>query len=198
MSRKFYSLIWPHHADVLRLARFLSRDSAVADDLAQETLLKAFRSMDSLASGTSVKPWLLVILRNTWTDRLRAMRRGESAVESLADDTEIAEPPHREFADFGDDPQALLEAFSDQQIIVALQALPEAIRWTLLLLDVQGLSVQETADTLAVPTGTIKSRAHRGRAMLRNLLLPVARDLRLVSGGGNGVLPIEPQATEES
>ena len=83
-----------------------------------------------------------------------------------------------------DDPQAALEGFSDQEVIDALQALPAEIRWTLLLLDVEGLSIQEAAGVLEIPTGTIKSRAHRGRAMLREKLLPMAAKLKWAAGGG--------------
>jgi RNA polymerase sigma-70 factor (ECF subfamily) len=65
-------------------------------------------------------------------------------------------------------------------MIRALQRLPEEIRWTLLLVDVEGMDHADAAAVLGVPVGTVKSRAHRGRAMLREALLPMARDLRLI------------------
>jgi RNA polymerase sigma-70 factor (ECF subfamily) len=65
-------------------------------------------------------------------------------------------------------------------MIQALQRLPEEIRWTLLLVDVEGMDHADAAAVLGVPVGTVKSRAHRGRAMLREALLPMARDLRLI------------------
>ena len=71
-------------------------------------------------------------------------------------------------------PQELLERFSDQQIIDAMKQLPEEIRWTLLLIDVEGMQHHDAAEVLSVPVGTIKSRVHRGRAMLRRSLLPIA------------------------
>jgi RNA polymerase sigma-70 factor (ECF subfamily) len=77
-------------------------------------------------------------------------------------------------------PESVLNAFSDQQVIDALRALPEEIRLTLLLVDVEGLDQRDAAGILDVPVGTIKSRAHRGRAMLRESLLPLARELRLI------------------
>lgn len=183
-ARRFYDLVWPYRADVLRVAQFLSRNHSTAEDLAQETLLKAFRGIGRLAAGPGVKAWVLQILRNTWLDRMRATagRPGESSVHELASDPETDASHERSEADSWGDPHAVLAAFSDQQVIDALQALPEEIRWTLLLVDVQGLSLQETADVLDVPAGTIKSRSHRGRQMLREKLLPLARELRLVPG----------------
>ena len=74
----------------------------------------------------------------------------------------------------------LLEQFSDAEMIDALSRLPEEIRWTLLLVDVEGMDHKEAAGVLDVPVGTIKSRAHRGRMMLRDKLLPLARQARIV------------------
>jgi RNA polymerase sigma-70 factor (ECF subfamily) len=71
-------------------------------------------------------------------------------------------------------PEEMLEAFSDREIIAALQRLPEEIRWTLLLVDVQGMDHANAAEVLDVPVGTVKSRAHRGRNMLREILRPMA------------------------
>ena len=143
--------------------------------------MKAFRALDRThVAETNLKCWLLAILRNTWKDRLRASH-AEISVEPLTEEPESGPAVRSEDADFRADPQTLIDAFSDQQIIDALKALPEDIRWTLLLVDVEGIGVQEAADILQVPGGTIKSRAHRGRAMLREKLLPLARERRLVA-----------------
>jgi RNA polymerase sigma-70 factor (ECF subfamily) len=181
-TKQFYDLVWPHRTDLLRVARFLCRDPWVADDLAQETLLKAFRALEAKdVQGTNLRCWLLAILRNTWTDRLRASR-AEPDMEPLAEEPEggLAVGPDGA-ADYGADPQALIEAFSDQQIIDSLKTLPEEIRWTLLLVDVEGLGIREAAEILDVPGGTVKSRAHRGRAMLRKILFPMARERRWIT-----------------
>jgi RNA polymerase sigma-70 factor (ECF subfamily) len=171
-TKQFYDLLWPHRADVLRVARFLCRDHSVADDLAQETLIKGFRALDRTeVRRTNLKCWLLAILQNTWKDRLRASH-AEVSVEALIEEPESG-PTSPERADFRTDPQSLIDGFSDQQIIDALKMLPEEIRWTLLLVDVEGLGIREAADILQVPGGTIKSRAFRGRAMLRRTLLPL-------------------------
>ena len=170
-TRRFYDLVWPYRADVLRLAQFLGRNRAAADDLAQETLLKAFRGIDRLQAGPHVKAWLLLILRNTWRDHVRATAaRPQVSLEELSSELEASDADEPQT---GGDPQAILQSFSDQQVIDALQALPEEIRWTLLLVDVEGLTLQDAAEMLGVPVGTVKSRSHRGRRMLRDLLLPL-------------------------
>ena len=180
-NRRFYDLVWPHRADVLRLAQFLCRNAADAEDVAQEALLKAFRKIDRLQDGSEPKAWLLAILRNTWLDRLRAA----SAHPQISLSELTSEPAERTEVEARDSqgslkPEELLSDFSDQQMIDCLRRLPEEICWTLLLVDVEGLSQEEASEVLDVPTGTVKSRAHRGRKMLRQLLLPLARERRLV------------------
>jgi RNA polymerase sigma-70 factor (ECF subfamily) len=177
-TRRFYDLVWPHRADVLRVAQFMAKHQADAEDLAQETLLKAFGKISSFKEGTNAKPWLLMILRNTWVDRVRAIAAhpeknlGDLSREPVAQEVEQAVE--------WTSPTDLLNDFSDQQIIDAMRKLPEEICWTLLLVDVQGLGQQEAAEILDIPLGTVKSRLHRGHSMVKALLLPVARERRLV------------------
>lgn len=143
--------------------------------------MKAFRALNDVdVTEKNLKYWLLTILRNTWKDRLRA-NRAEVSVEALTEEPEGDFVASTEGDDFRTNPQTSIEAFSDQQIIDALKELPEEIRWTLLLVDVEGVGVQEAAEILQVPGGTIKSRAHRGRGILRQALLPLARERRLVN-----------------
>lgn len=182
-TERFYDLIWPHRSALLRTAQVLVGGIHEAEDLTQETLVKAFRSIDRFQNGTDAKRWLMTILRNTRIDRLRAAA-GTRAV-SLK---ELPMEPAGEAADGGggadepawENPQEILERFADQDIIRALQGLPEEVRWTLLLVDVEGLNQEEAAAILEVPVGTVKSRAHRGRGMLRRALLPVAKDRRYI------------------
>jgi RNA polymerase sigma-70 factor (ECF subfamily) len=176
-SDRFYELVWPHRADVLRMARFLCRHDAEADDLAQETLMKAFAAIESFRPGTDARAWLMRILRNARIDRIRSAARQANDVSLDASEIDLEAPPDPE--DFGPDPEQVLNAFSDQQVIRALHDLPEEIRMTLLLVDVQQVDHSEAAAILEVPVGTIKSRAHRGRAMLRQTLAPLARDLKM-------------------
>jgi RNA polymerase sigma-70 factor (ECF subfamily) len=157
------------------------RQAADAEDLAQETLLKAFGGIGRFREGSSMRAWLLTILRHAHVDRLR--RAGANVEHVSLDDLASDRPGPDSFAAAQDaraDPRLMLEGFEDQRIIDALQDLPEGIRWTLLLVDVEGLGHPEAAGILGVPVGTVKSRAHRGRLMLRDALLPLARERRLV------------------
>ena len=116
----------------------------------------------------------MAILRNTRIDRLRAQRRRPAvSVESLevepAARGEAAEAP----GDFS--VEELLESISDERIIDALRELSQEIRWTLLLVDVHGMELAEAAEIEGVPVGTVKSRAHRGRLMMKERLMGMSR-----------------------
>ncbi len=181
-ARRFYELVWPHRAAVLRVTRILTGNAADADDLAQETLVKALRSLDRLREGSDVRAWLLTILRHTRVDQLRVAGRSAGTLSLSQLNVDPVQPADTDpsAGESWDQPAEILNAFSDEQVIEALQKLPEEIRLTLLLVDVEQLDHHEAADILQVPTGTIKSRTHRGRAMLRELLSPVAREMGLL------------------
>lgn len=162
-----------------------SGKTAEAEDLVQETLLKAFKSIDKLEPGSHPRAWLLTMLRRTWIDR---WRKRERRPDGHAMDLENVAEPSAEASVAGEhdedwtDPESLLSRFGDQDIIKALQLLPEAYRWALLLVDVQSLLVEEAAQTLDVAPGTIKSRLHRGRAMLRDQLHSYASERGWLKG----------------
>jgi RNA polymerase sigma-70 factor, ECF subfamily len=146
----------------------LARHHQEAEDLVQETLLKAFRSIDSFRRGTSPKAWLMTILRNAHVDRVR-QRAGKNALslDSLEVDlaAEDEEAPSQDV-----ELDALIERLGDEQLIAALRDLPPEISWTVLLVDVEGMTYPEAAEVLEVPVGTAKSRVFRGRAMLREAI----------------------------
>lgn len=172
-AERFKRLAWPLMPVVLRTARCLVRQAEQAEDLAQETMLKALRAMDRFADGTDPKAWLLTILRRTHIDRVRSEVRapGELSLDAVQSVVESpSEPPAGRFDGAWTDPESLMARFEDDAVIDALRSLPEDIRWTLLLVDVEQLDQSEAATALGVAVGTIKSRTHRGRAMLRDLL----------------------------
>lgn len=173
--------LWPHAASVLRTAKLLLHDPTAAEDLAQETFLKAVRSIRQFKEGTDARAWLLTILRNARIDFLRRTNREPKSSSLEASDAgAIAEGASGQSESMGTRNAAeMLDEFSDEDVIAALRSVPEEIRWTLMLADVEGLDHKEVAGILDVPVGTIKSRAHRGREMLRVALLPIAIDRRL-------------------
>jgi RNA polymerase sigma-70 factor (ECF subfamily) len=169
---------------VLRTAQILCGGNvAEAEDLAQDAMLKAFRAIDQFRDGSDARSWLLTILRHARVDRVRS---SASEARTVSLDALGQEPPDRQAREEPDrqavveNPEVVLGAFTDADMIKALGRLPEEIRWTLLLVDVEGMDQKEAADVLDVPVGTIKSRAHRGRTMLRDELLPMAKLGRII------------------
>ena len=156
---------------MLRAAQFLTANHADAEDLAQDTLLKAFNAIESLREHTNPRAWLMTIMRNTHIDHVRSRSSDDVSLEQL--DAELPAATERPAsAALAHDPEALLESFSDQDMIRALKSLPRDIRWTLLLVDIEGLPEDQTAEILSIPIGTVKSRLHRGRRMLCEALTP--------------------------
>ena len=148
----------------------LARDADRAQDLVQDTYLKAFRARDRFAAGTNLKAWLYTILHNTWRNRRRDHAR--SRVDFDSDAVEQADErtagAGREVAS----PEALLlRASVDAELRVALNALPEKFRAAVWLRDVEDLSYQEIATALDIPIGTVMSRISRGRRQLHDLLV---------------------------
>ena len=162
------------------VARRMVGDDARAEDLVQETYLRAIRSSHQYTPGTNCKAWLLGILRNTWIDWLRHQKL--AGIEADIDEMDLPAPPQPPHPASGPgqtapDPRELLEAFSDERIIRALRQLPPDHRLTLFLLDVEQLTYAETAEIMGIPPGTAKSRASQARAMLRDRLREHAKDL---------------------
>lgn len=181
-AERFKRLAWPLMPIVLRTAQCLTRRADRAEDLAQDTMVKAMRAIDSYQDGTDMKAWLLTILRRTHIDELRVTRNRPLA---LSMDAEKVDFPELAAADNGnqdvgrfdeqwDEPEELMNRFDDEAVVEALRLLPEHIRWTLLLVDVEQMEQAEAAKVLGVAVGTIKSRTHRGRAMLRDRLYATA------------------------
>jgi RNA polymerase sigma-70 factor (ECF subfamily) len=177
---RFYAELWPHRAVVLRVAKLLTHSDVEAEDLAQDTMLKAFSGISRLAPGSNARAWLLTVLRHAHIDRVRSRPgNGEASLETLNIEPSAPQDTSPEDVSAWGDPHRAMADFSDREVIAALKRVPEEIRWTLLLVDVQGLDDGEAAGVLGIPVGTVKSRLHRGRRMLREYLMPLAIDRRL-------------------
>lgn len=176
-QKDFESLALPHLDTVYRVALSLSRDPATADDLAQTTFLKAWRSFDTYTSGTNIKAWLLRIMRNRWIDMLR--HRKVVGPTTQVEEQFVSDRSHPQTTTWSD-AEDLLQNFDDEQIIHALRELPEEQRLTLFLLDVEGLSQEDVAEITDVAVGTVKSRSSRARNALKERLTEHARDLGFV------------------
>lgn len=148
-----------------RVALRLSSNSADAEDLVQETLLRAYRGIDGF-DGRYPRAWLLKILRNSFINRGRA-RKPEvlMAGNDMASVTDAA--PNQ---DQGPTEQAVIDRAFDSEVAKAFQALPEKFKSVVELVDIDGLGYAEAAALLSIPAGTVMSRLHRGRAKMKEQL----------------------------
>jgi len=149
-----------------RTALRLTRVPSDAEDLVQDTYLKAFRAADTFRPGTNLRAWLFTILHNTARNRARDRSRDTVMVDSEAVD-QAAETPQFATAGRADDPEALLlRNTMTPELKSAVDELPEAFRQAVWLRDVEEFSYAEIAEMLNVPLGTVMSRISRGRRML--------------------------------
>ena len=176
------------HIDALyRTALRLTRNPADAEDLVQETYLRAFRFRDRFLAGSNLRAWLFKILSNAAISRFRHLSH-ETGDRSLDEMTEFDLNAHTPEGSGGLRESAEEEALNqilDVDVRRALEELPEQFRLALLLSDVEGFSYKEIADVLDVPLGTVMSRLFRGRRMLRAKLEDYARPAAPAEGGSN-------------
>jgi RNA polymerase sigma-70 factor (ECF subfamily) len=162
----------------------MTRNPADAEDLVQETYLKAYRGYGSYQEGTNLKAWLYRILTNTFINRYRQAKRRpeETDLEDVEDFYLYRRLGGLEEARAGRSAEdELLELFTADEVKEALEALPEQFRIAVLLADVEGFSYKEIAEILDIPIGTVMSRLHRGRKNLQKRLYEFATTNGLVA-----------------
>lgn len=147
----------------------LTRDAAAAEDLVQDTYLKAFRARTRFEAGTNLKAWIFTILQNTWRNRRRDRARARVDYDSEAVDRAADGGSGAAVAESAE--TLLMRETLDADLRTALDALPDAFREAVWLRDVEGLSYQDIAGALAVPIGTVMSRISRGRKQLHDRLV---------------------------
>ena len=156
------------HIDALYgYAMTLSRDQTEAEDLVQETYLRAVGAFGQLVPNSNLKGWLFVIMRNAWLNQLRHKRSGPRFIELDDEQGDLARWPDQR----AHDPYVLyLRKLERQEIREAIESLPVAYREIVVLRDIEGFSYQEIATLLDCPAGTVMSRLGRAREKLRTLL----------------------------
>jgi RNA polymerase sigma-70 factor (ECF subfamily) len=168
------------HADALYTAALrMTRNPAEAEDLVQETFLKAYRGFGGYEQGTNLKAWLYRILTNTFINTYRAKKRrpDESALDEVEDLYLYRRLGGLEAAAAGRSAEdELMDHFTESEVKEALESLPEQFRIAVLLADVEGFSYKEIAEILDIPIGTVMSRLHRGRKGLEKRLYDFAVD----------------------
>jgi RNA polymerase sigma-70 factor (ECF subfamily) len=152
-------------------------NSADANDLVQETYLKAFAAFDQFQQGTNIKAWLHRILENTYINQYRNQQNQPfySPLEEL-EDWQLGEGESRTATSSRSAEAEAIDHLPASAIKDALQSLPEDFRAAVYLVDVEGYSYQEVADIMDTPTGTVMSRLHRGRKLLREQLVDYAHE----------------------
>ncbi len=164
----------------------MARNPADAEDLVQETFLKAYRAYDSFEEGTNLKAWLYRILTNTYINKYRKDSRRPSEVdlsdvEDLYLYRRLGSEDTAEAARTTED--RVLDGLVESDIKAAVEELPETFRMPVLLADLEGFSYKEIAEILDIPIGTVMSRLHRGRKAMQKRLWEFAGDRGLLPDG---------------
>jgi RNA polymerase sigma-70 factor (ECF subfamily) len=163
-GRTFDEEALPHLDALYRVALRLTADATLAEDLVQDTMLKAYRSWRQYRPGTNAKGWLLTILRNTFINDYRRRKH-----EPIAMDIEAAEPYAIYRSIEETDPEGtFFSQIVDEKVLEAVDSLPTDFREVLVLSDIEGMSYAEIAETLQIPVGTVKSRLFRARRQLQS------------------------------
>jgi RNA polymerase sigma-70 factor, ECF subfamily len=165
----------PHMDALYNFALRMTSSEAEADDLVQETYLKAFRFFDKFESGTNCKAWLFRILKNSYINRYRKQQKSPELVgyDAVEEYYYSIRAPHAERNDLE---ELLFDRVLDDEVTSAVESLPEDFRTVVILCDIEGFTYEEIAAFANCPVGTVRSRLHRGRKLLRDALLGYASD----------------------
>lgn len=171
----FRSEMLPHLDAMYNFALRLTMDPTDAEDLVQDTVVKAYRFFNSYEKGTNAKAWLFRILKNSYINNYRKKSKRPNEVDYDEVST-FYETIRADQTDTSDLEERMYRDMLDDTVTKALEDLPEDFRSVVLLCDVEGFTYEEIANMLDVPIGTIRSRLHRGRNLLRAALESYARN----------------------
>jgi RNA polymerase sigma-70 factor (ECF subfamily) len=183
---RFAEQAMEYMAPLYSAALRMTRNPSDAEDLVQETYLKAYRGFGGFTEGTNLKAWLYRILTNTYINSYRAKKRrpDETELDEAEDLYLYRRLGGLEAVTAGRSAEdELMDFFTDQEVKDAIEALPEQFRMAVLLADVEGFSYKEIAEILDIPIGTVMSRLHRGRKALQKRLFVFASQRGLVPDG---------------
>jgi len=181
LRERFEREVLPLLPNLYSAALRMTRNPADAEDLVQETYLRAYRGFSGFEEGTNLRAWMYRILTNTFINSYRKKQREPVTVqEDDLDEWYLFD----KLGESGVEPSAeaeVIRSMPDEDVQKALEALPEGFRLAVLLADVEGFSYREIAEILGIPIGTVMSRLHRGRKALEKALWERVRERGLVS-----------------
>lgn len=171
MRKAFEALVEPHMPTLLRLARRMVREREDAEDLVQETCLKAFRAFHQFQSGSDCKAWLITILINTYRDWARRALKHPRPIgfDDIADFYSQLRKDQSQNA-IQDPEEVAMHADLGRHVRMAIEDLPPEFRLAVFLADVEGYAYKEIAEMMGCPIGTVMSRLYRGRQLLQSTL----------------------------
>ena len=162
----------------------MTRNRSDAEDLVQETFIKAWRSFATYQQGTNLRAWLFRIMTNTYINKYNAQQR--KPTETELDDVEelflykrLGAVDQSQLSQSAED--QMLSLFTDDEVKKALEELPDQFRIPVLMSDVEGFSYKEIAEILEIPLGTVMSRLHRGRKSMQKMLYEYAKERGLIN-----------------
>ena len=173
-QKDFDEEIIPHMDALYNFALRLTSDPNDAEDLVQDTIVKAYRFFSSYEKGTNAKAWMFRILKNSFINNYRKNSKKPSQVD-YDEVSSYYESVRAERTETSDLESLMFREMMDDDLSEALTRLPEDFRTVVLLCDVEGYTYEEIANMLDVPIGTIRSRLHRGRNLLKTELLEYAK-----------------------
>src|SRR4051812_25268274 len=179
--REFESLSLDHLDALYSAGLRLTKNERDAEDLVQDTFLRAFRFFDKFERGTNMKAWLFKILTNTFINKYRRRVKERTVVEGAAREATNERFVTREPTESASDPeQYFFEKLLSDDVIKSIELLPIDFRLVVILADLQEFSYKEIAEILDVPVGTVMSRLYRGRKLLQKQLLGYAVETGVV------------------
>lgn len=191
----FEGLLETHLNGMYRLALSFCRNPATAEDLVNDTCVRALRFKDKFEMGTNFKAWIYTVLHHTFVHRYRRQKREREILEGTTrQDVEATFHSHERHATDTQPENSYLDSMLSDDILRALEALPEEFRVVVTLCDLEGLSYREIADIVDRPIGTVMSRLYRGRRILEESLRDVAIARGVVKAepeGDQAILDIE-------